>query len=96
MAALYKAHLKELAPDTIMLYVIPSDFLRPPSVRLTGDSLAYPLKRPKLALPVAVSMMRLFAHHRWGVGLARDAGCRRCPGRSAGGGVCSAEPASHR
>lgn len=65
MTALYRAHLKELEADLVVLCAIPGDFTRPATSRLTGGSLAYPLERPKVALFTAVEGARLLASQRW-------------------------------
>jgi len=59
MAALYRTRLEGLEPDLVVLYVIPADFMRAPSMRLTGNGIAYPLRRPRFQLPTAVTMVPL-------------------------------------
>ena len=59
MAALYRTRLEGLEPDLVVLYAIPGDFTRAPSMRLTGNGIAYPLRRPRFQLPTAVAMVPL-------------------------------------
>ncbi len=68
MAALYRGRLEGLEPDLVVLYVIPDDFTRAPSMRLTGNSIAYPLRRPRFQLPTALAMVPLtvFKLTGWG------------------------------
>lgn len=65
MAAMYEAHLTGLEPDSVILFAIPRDFTRPPLVTLTGNSAAFPTKRPALAVPVAAGLLRHFAFNRF-------------------------------
>lgn len=51
MTALFK-HMKPLKPDCVVVYVIPTDFYRPPAVRLESGSPVFPLEPPSLAMPV--------------------------------------------
>ncbi|MBN2311932.1 MAG: SGNH/GDSL hydrolase family protein [Candidatus Hydrogenedentes bacterium] len=66
MVALFRRHLRGLEPDLVLVYTIPGDFTRPPVVRLTGNSLAYPLRRPRLALGAACGLVRMMAYRRLG------------------------------
>lgn len=42
MVALYRAHLRDLNPDAVLVYAIPADFVRPVRLELLGDSVAFP------------------------------------------------------
>ncbi|MFO7974537.1 MAG: SGNH/GDSL hydrolase family protein [Candidatus Hydrogenedentota bacterium] len=64
MATLYETHLADLSPDLVLVYAIPRDFLRPPTVKLARNSVAFPLQRPSLALPVALDLARINLHKR--------------------------------
>jgi lysophospholipase L1-like esterase len=62
MTRLYEAHLQELEPDLVLVCAIPRDFERPPVVRLPGDTLAFPMRRPALALTVAARLLAARLH----------------------------------
>jgi hypothetical protein len=66
MAALYETHLSELSPDLVLLYAIPGDFTRSPHKQLKRNSLAFPMREPRLAIPTAVTVARLALHQRLG------------------------------
>lgn len=68
MAALYETHLAALEPELILVYAIPRDFLRPPRVELVRNSVAFPMRRPGFALPVALDLARVTLHNRLGWG----------------------------
>jgi lysophospholipase L1-like esterase len=64
MTALYDAHLTDLMPDTVIIYAIAADFLRPVRLELTGNGVAFPTERPRFAIPVAVRLARLLVYRR--------------------------------
>lgn len=54
MAALFE-HMRRampFKPDLVLVYVIPTDFYRPPAVRLEAGSPVFPLEPPSFAMPV--------------------------------------------
>jgi|GEM_PF-839200 len=61
MVALYQSRLKELEPDLVLVFAIPRDFERPPVTELTGSSVAFPLEKPRWALPVGFALLRWHA-----------------------------------
>jgi len=66
MVALYQAHLSGLEPDIVLVIAIPRDFTRPPQSRLVRESVSFPRKRPRFAVPVAIEIFRFIAQTRWG------------------------------
>ncbi len=60
MTALYRTHLKGLAPDIVVVYAIPVDFIRPPVVTISPGDLSFPFTPPQLAL---WETMRLTSFH---------------------------------
>lgn len=68
MTSLYREHLSGLSPDLVLVCAIPRDFTRPPRVRLTGHSVAFPLRRPRAAIAAALAAVRLQMHERWAWG----------------------------
>jgi lysophospholipase L1-like esterase len=58
MVRRYQQRWRDLHPDLIVVYTIPTSFQRPPIVELTGDSLAFPTKQPRFALGVAIELGR--------------------------------------
>lgn len=64
MVETYRHHLAELESNTIVVFAIPRDFTRPPRVRLTGNSVAFPQTRPVSAVLTAMSLARYLAAQR--------------------------------
>ncbi len=67
MAALYQGHLEALSPDRVLVCAIARDFERPPVVHLTGKGIAFPVRRPVLALGVAIDLVRVKLARRFPV-----------------------------
>lgn len=66
MVSMYEAHLKALEPDIIVVYAIAGDFVRPVRLELTGDSVAFPERRPRCAVVAALRLAQVLAHARFG------------------------------
>lgn len=58
MKNLFAAHLGPLEPDMVVVYAVERDFTRP-DTRLTGNSVAFPTRKPRLAMGMALALLRV-------------------------------------
>ncbi|MBX7257029.1 MAG: SGNH/GDSL hydrolase family protein [Candidatus Hydrogenedentes bacterium] len=67
MAQLYRSHLTGLDADTILLFAIPRDFVRPIRVSLVRDSVSFPKRKPLFALSTALggALVELYRRTGW-------------------------------